>query len=95
MLGSIFRLVHIRYEGQLCIFQLILCSENGHDVKPIFDQMKIDYHGKGYTNAGVYGIVLAKMGKFDEAEKYMQHELNEPSSNRHTEKTKGIVLNFE
>ena len=45
MIGSIFRLVHLRYEDYLCIFQLELCSENGHDVKPIFDQMKMDYHG--------------------------------------------------
>jgi hypothetical protein len=95
MLGSIFRLVRIRYEGQLCVIQLVLCSENGHDVKPIFDQMKIDYHGKGHTNAGVYGIALGYMGKFDEAEKYIQRELNEPSSDGHTKETLGIVSNFE
>jgi hypothetical protein len=80
MLGSIFRLVNIRYEGQLCIIQLTLCSENGHDVKLIFDKMKIDYLGEGNTHAGVFGTVLANMGKFDQAEKYMQHELNESSS---------------
>ncbi|UJR29454.1 hypothetical protein I4U23_010666 [Adineta vaga] len=71
MLGSIFRLVHIRYENKLCIIQLILCNDNGHDIKPIFDQIKDDYHGNGHTNAGFYGIVLANMGRFDEAEKYL------------------------
>ncbi len=89
MLGSIFRLRHIRYEGHLCIIQLELCSENGHDIKPIFDQMKIDYHGKGCTNAGVYGIVLGKMGKYDEAEKYIRRELDDPTCDGHTEKAMG------
>lgn len=31
MLVSIFRLVHMHYEVYLCIFQLELCSENGHN----------------------------------------------------------------
>jgi hypothetical protein len=92
MLGSIFRLVHVRYEGQLCIIQLTLCSENGHDVKPIFDQMKIDYHGDGNTSAGVYGIVLANMGKLDEAERYLRRSLDESPPDHHTEQTNGIVL---
>jgi hypothetical protein len=95
MLGSIFRLVHIRYEGQLCIIQLVLCSDNGHDVKPIFDQMKIDYHGDGYTNAGVYGIVLANMGKFDDADRYLHRSLDESPPDHHTEQTNGIVLAFK
>jgi len=61
MLGVIFRIVHIRDEGQLCILQLGLCSKNGHDVKSIFDQMKDDDHGDGHINAVVFGIVLSNM----------------------------------
>jgi hypothetical protein len=89
MLGSIFRLTHIRYQGQLCIIQLQLCSEDGHDVKPIFDQMKSDYHGDGHTNATVYGIVLANMGKFDDSERYLQRSLDESPPGHNTEQTNG------
>jgi hypothetical protein len=94
MLGSIFRLVDLRYEGQLCIIQLLLCSENGHDIKPIFDQMKDDYHGDGNTSVGVFGIVLANMGKFDEAERYLLRCFDESPPDHHTEQTNGIVLAF-
>ncbi|CAF4166474.1 unnamed protein product, partial [Rotaria sordida] len=92
MLGAIFRIVHIRDESQLCIIQLVLCSENGHDVKPIFDQMKNDYHGDGNTNAGVFGIVLSNMGKFDEAEKYLLRSLDESPPEHHTEDTNAYNL---
>jgi hypothetical protein len=91
MLGCIFRLVHVRYDGTLCIIQLVLCSENDHDVKPIFDQMKIDHHGNGNTSAGVFGIVLGNMGKFDDAERYLRRSLNETAPDHHTEKMKGTV----
>ncbi|CAF1534970.1 unnamed protein product, partial [Didymodactylos carnosus] len=92
MLGSIFRLVRIRYEGPLCIIQLVLCSENDDDVKPIFEQMKADYHDDGNTNAGVFGIVLANMGKFDKAESYLQRSLDESPPNHHTEETNAYNL---
>ncbi|CAF3200840.1 unnamed protein product [Rotaria socialis] len=92
MLGSIFRLVHIRYEGQLCIIQLKLSSENGHDVKPIFDQMKIDYLNEGHSSVGEFGIVLANMGKFDEAERYLLRLLDESPPDHHTKETKEYNL---
>ncbi|CAF2531350.1 unnamed protein product [Rotaria sp. Silwood2] len=92
MLGSIFRLIHIRYEGQLCIIELVLSSENGHDVKPIFDQMKDDYHGEGQTSVGVFGIVLANMGKFDEAERFLCRSLDESLPDNETEETKAYNL---
>jgi hypothetical protein len=69
-----------------------LCSENDHDVKPIFDQSQFEYHGEGSTNAGVYGLVLAKMEKYDQVEKYIQRELNASSSDQHIDKTNGTVL---
>ena len=92
MLGAIFRIVHIRDEGQLCIIQLVLCSDNGLDVKPIFDQMKDDYNSDGHTNAGAFGIVLSNMGKFAEAEKYLRRSLDQPPPKHHTEETNGIVF---
>ncbi|CAF2156985.1 unnamed protein product [Rotaria magnacalcarata] len=92
MLGSIFRLAHIRHEGQLCIIQLILSSDNGHDVKPIFDQMKIDYLNEGHSSVGEFRIVLANMGKFDEAERYLLRLLDESPSDHQTKETKEYNL---
>lgn len=94
MLGSIFRLVHIRYQDYLCIIKLILCSDNDHDIRSVFDYRKNEYHGDGNTNAGVYGIVLANMGKYDDAERYLNRSLDEPNPSHHTEQTNSIYIIF-
>ncbi|CAF4997104.1 unnamed protein product, partial [Rotaria sp. Silwood1] len=49
--------------------------------------MKVAYHGEGHTSVGAFGIVLANMGKFDEAERYLRLSLDESPSEYHTEET--------
>ncbi|CAF1332663.1 unnamed protein product [Rotaria sordida] len=76
MLGSIFRLFDIyRGDGQIWIIHLILCSENDHDLKPIFDHMQARLEA-GKTSLYSFGQVLRDMGKFDEAMKYIHRFLN-------------------
>ncbi|CAF2387908.1 unnamed protein product [Rotaria sp. Silwood2] len=77
MLGSIFRLTDIHQgDGKVWIIHLTLCSENDHDLKPIFDHMQARLEA-GKTSLYSFGQVLRDMGKFDEAMKYIQRFLNE------------------
>jgi tetratricopeptide (TPR) repeat protein len=77
MLGSIFRVAHIYLDNQVWIIQMRLCSDNDHDLKPIFDHMKNELAGGGETNLLSFGIVLRNLGKFDAAEKYYYRLLDE------------------
>ncbi|CAF1185592.1 unnamed protein product [Rotaria sp. Silwood1] len=69
MLGSIFRIVGVRNDNQVWIIKMVLCSDDDHNLKAIFEHMKNE-HGGGEKNLLSFGNVLADMGKFDEAEKY-------------------------
>ncbi|CAF1452259.1 unnamed protein product [Rotaria sordida] len=81
MLGSIFRIVDVRNDdNQVWIIQMILCSDDDHHLKAIFEHMKNE-HGGGEKNLLSFGNVLADMGKFDEAEKYYLRLLDHLSPN--------------
>jgi tetratricopeptide (TPR) repeat protein len=77
MLGSIFRINNIYLDTQVWIIKMRLCSDNDHDVKFLFDHMKHDYNRYGKTHEGIFGIILTRMGKFDQAEKYFHRLLKE------------------
>ena len=87
MIESIFRIVPMRYEDHLWIFQLELCNDNDLDVKPIFDQMKIDYSDNGHTNKATLAIVLSNMGKYDQTEEYLRRSFDEIHFTRHRNQT--------
>ncbi|CAM4837065.1 unnamed protein product [Rotaria magnacalcarata] len=81
MLGSIFQLVKIDYQDQVCIVQMALCSDNDNSLKPIYDYMKKEYDdydgGDNGSSVFSFGILLFKMGEYDKAEKYYNHLLTE------------------
>jgi tetratricopeptide (TPR) repeat protein len=69
MLGSIFRLVNIHSDdGRVWIIKMTLCSDNDHDLMPIFDKLKKRLE-PGETSLYSFGQVLRGMGKFNAAEK--------------------------
>ncbi|CAF0986632.1 unnamed protein product [Adineta steineri] len=78
MLGSIFRLHHVRDDNDFCIIQLHLCSNDHLGVKNIFEHMKNQIDARdGFLS---YGNVLFQMGQVDYAEKYYERGLKELSS---------------
>ncbi|CAF3760284.1 unnamed protein product [Rotaria sp. Silwood1] len=77
MLGSIFRLVSIDQNDRgIWIVRLTLCNNSDPDLQAVFDYMK-DQYGNGETTILSLGLVLAQMGKNDEAEKYYRSLLKE------------------
>ncbi|CAF2648846.1 unnamed protein product [Rotaria sp. Silwood2] len=84
MLGCIFRLKSIYRSGdsQVWIIQMVLCSDNEHQLKYVLVNMK-EQIGSGKTDLRTLGRLLSRMSKFDLAEKYMirlleQLPLNHP-----------------
>ncbi|CAF1514581.1 unnamed protein product, partial [Adineta steineri] len=79
MLGSVFRIVRIcRDKDNVWLIEIVLCSDNDHDLKAIFEHMKNEYDdGDGETSLISFGLVLYEMGKIDHAEKYFHRLLNE------------------
>ncbi|UJR07377.1 hypothetical protein I4U23_011663 [Adineta vaga] len=70
MLGSIFRLVNIEQNDRgIWILRLTLCQNDDPDLQAVFDYMK-DQYGNGETTTLSFGMILAQMGKYDQAEKY-------------------------
>lgn len=64
------------------IIHLILCDDNEHDLKSLFEHMKNSYaDGDNEATVFSFGQVLHKMGKFDQAEKCYHRSLDESSSN--------------
>ncbi|CAF4118880.1 unnamed protein product [Adineta steineri] len=76
MVGSIFRLDNIEcdHEGVWTI-RMVLCSEHEHKLETLFQHMKNEFDS-GETNILVFGHLLRKMGKLDDAEKYYRRSLN-------------------
>lgn len=70
MLGSIFRLSNIErdHEG-IWNIRMVLCSDDNHQLQTLVHYMQEEL-GTGQTNTLVFGHVLRKMGKLDDAEKY-------------------------
>jgi hypothetical protein len=95
MLGSIFRLRQIHYDGSLCIIDLVLCGNNDRDIKPISDQIQMDNNGKGNASPGVHANVPTQMGNVNEGNKNIRRKFIQAPSNHTTNRTNGIVLNLE
>ncbi|CAF1269285.1 unnamed protein product [Adineta steineri] len=77
MLGSIFRLISIDHNDRgIWILRLTLCSNSDPDLQAVFDHMKDEY-GNGETTLLSVGIILTRMGKYDDAEKYYRRLLKE------------------
>ena len=75
MCGSIFRLANIFCNSDgLWVVQMTLCDDRTSDVKHLLEGMKTP---KKKTDFHTVGDVLKDMGKFDLAEKYLLHSLNE------------------
>ncbi|CAF3382494.1 unnamed protein product [Rotaria socialis] len=80
MLGSVFRISNIIYSEQelVWIAELVLCSENDHDLKDLFAYHKTKI-GQDFTDVVTLGDILFKMGEFDKAKQYYNRILNELS----------------
>jgi tetratricopeptide (TPR) repeat protein len=71
-IGSIFQLIDIRRDqDNIWIIQMTLSTNNHYQLKPVFEYIKQEY-GNTKTSLLSFGLVLQKMNKFDEAEKYYQ-----------------------
>lgn len=85
MVGSIFRLDSIdldclQYDGQvLTIIRMTLCGDKQHELHELYQYMRKEY-GNDETDLRSLGTLLAKMGKFDLAEKYYRKMLDQVSS---------------
>ncbi|CAF1486880.1 unnamed protein product [Adineta ricciae] len=69
--GSIFRIVHIFSDHSMWIIRMVLCGDNDHDLTPILNHMKKEYTDNAETHVGSLGCILVKMGKFDQAKRYL------------------------
>ncbi|CAF4107348.1 unnamed protein product [Rotaria magnacalcarata] len=83
MLGSIFRIKNIvQQKDGICLIQMCLCSDNDHDLKPLF--MHLQYDGNNSVNDFVqFGMHLREDAYYDEAERSYQRaleDLNDDSS---------------
>ncbi|CAF1398030.1 unnamed protein product [Adineta ricciae] len=76
-LGSIFRVNSInRNKNHISIIHLILCSDDDHHLKSIFDHIKHQY-ADTEINLLSFGNALRRMGKVDDAEKCYQRLLQD------------------
>jgi len=81
MVGSIFRLDKIECDNEgIWNIQMVLCSDNDHQLQTLFQHMKNEL-GSEETNILVFGHLLRKMSKLDDAEKYYRRFLKEFSYN--------------
>ncbi|CAF3101930.1 unnamed protein product [Rotaria socialis] len=75
--GSIFRLDNIQCDSEgIWIIRMILCSDNDHQLQTVVQHMQNEL-GTEQTNTLVFGHVLRKMGKLDDAEKYYRFFLEQ------------------
>jgi tetratricopeptide (TPR) repeat protein len=83
MAGSIFRPTDIQKENNVFIIQMEACSDNDQKLKTTLEAVKSEcYHGE--TNLLSFGYILAKMKKFDDAEKYYRRFLDEMPNDHHS-----------
>jgi hypothetical protein len=86
MIGSIFKLVQMKCDtNRIWNIRMVLCSENDHQLKTLFQHMKNEF-STGSTTLYRFGRVLCDMGKLNDAEKYYHRYLNQLShkSSRHS-----------
>lgn len=80
MTGSIFRINDVIQQfDQLLIIRMTLCSDNDPELNLVFKSLKSEIND-GEKNLLVFGEILWKMGKFNDAEKYYQRLLTELSN---------------
>ncbi|CAF3828916.1 unnamed protein product [Rotaria magnacalcarata] len=81
-LGSIFRVENIhRGKNESYIVTLILCSDDTHQLKPVFDYVKHQFD-ENSINLLSFGNALKRTGKLDEAEKCYQRLLHDSTYNK-------------
>jgi tetratricopeptide (TPR) repeat protein len=79
MAGSIFRIIDIQLKNDgISVVQLVLCSDDDHDLKALFEHMCEDVPPE--CTPLTYGIVLANAGKHEQAEFYFRKVLMELSA---------------
>ncbi|CAF3132461.1 unnamed protein product [Rotaria sp. Silwood2] len=77
MVGSIFRLDSIQRDNEkIWNIRMVLCSEDNHQLQTLFQYMRNEL-GTEQTNPLVFGNIIRKMGKLDDAEKYYRCFLNQ------------------
>jgi tetratricopeptide (TPR) repeat protein len=82
MIGSIFRPVNIdRDKDGILIVRMKLCSNNDHQLQPLFRHMQ-KKPKTGNTNLLDFGGILQDMGKWNDAEKYYHRFLDESPDNQ-------------
>jgi len=71
MIGCVFRLTDVRQDPEhFWTVKMRLCSDDEHDMKKIFDDMKREYAGgNNQVDCLEFGRVLRRMGKYELAEK--------------------------
>ena len=85
MIGSIFRLVNIDHEDDgIWKIQLLSCSTNDHRLQSLIQQNKNNVNVVE-TDRLSFGFVPELMDKFDDAEKFYHHVLNQLSKHRFTQ----------
>lgn len=81
MLGSMFHIESLAQHDTIWICRMNLSSENHPTLKSIFEQMTIE-DGNGRTDILAFANFLARLGKYNDAEKYYKHSLNELPMNQ-------------
>ncbi|CAF3105717.1 unnamed protein product [Rotaria sp. Silwood2] len=80
MLGSIFHIENFSQQNDIWICKMNLSNRNHPDLKNIFEQIKKE-DGNIEKDLLAFGNFLARIGQYDDAEKYYKHILNELLSN--------------
>ncbi|CAF1529227.1 unnamed protein product [Rotaria sp. Silwood1] len=80
MLGSIFHIENFSQQDDIWICQMKLSSRNHPDLKNIFEQIQKE-DGDIEKDLISFGNFLARIGQYDNAEKYYKYILNELPSN--------------
>ena len=77
MPGTIFRTTDVNCQQDgMWIIRLVLCSDDDHDLKTLFEHMNKEYYHEDSSLLS-FGDVLRRMGKFDDAETYYHWYLSE------------------
>ncbi|CAF1042752.1 unnamed protein product [Adineta steineri] len=80
MLGSIFRIEDLYQQGEFWICEMKLASKNDLDLQIAFEKNQ-EEDGDCENDILSFGNFLARIGRYDDAEKYYKRILNELTSN--------------
>ncbi len=82
MLGSIFRIESVFQEDDgIWIIQMSLCSDNDHDLKPLFQHLKCNIENPA-NSVLQFSLHLTEAGYYSEAEQFIRRVLNEFESKK-------------